>query len=99
VKLKSLTEFLNINHTSFGFKGLILLEEKSILVVPREARFEKKNLVQCLLFSVEQPNFLVFTWCGEFHFSFARPVATFQNKLPSSGVGGVVTEITTKGVL
>jgi hypothetical protein len=26
-------------------------------------------------------------------------VATFQNKLPSSGVGGVVTEITTKGVL
>jgi hypothetical protein len=35
-------------------------------------------------FSVEQPNFLVFTWCGEFHFPFATPVAMFKNKLASS---------------
>jgi hypothetical protein len=35
-------------------------------------------------FSFEQPNFLVFTWCGEFHFSFATLVVTFKNKLPTS---------------
>jgi hypothetical protein len=35
-------------------------------------------------FSTEQHNFLVFAWCGEFHFSFATPVATFKNKLPTS---------------
>jgi hypothetical protein len=34
--------------------------------------------------SIEQPNFLVFTWCDQFHLSFATPVATFENKLPTS---------------
>jgi hypothetical protein len=39
-----------------------------------------------LKFSIEQPNFLVFTWCGKFHFLFATSVATFKNKLPISGL-------------
>jgi hypothetical protein len=50
-----------------------------------------KKIDQCILifffkFSIEQPNFLVFTRCGQFNFSFTTPVSTFQNKLPASAL-------------
>jgi hypothetical protein len=40
---------------------------------------EKTLFKQCIIiFLIKQPNFLVFTWCGEFHFSFATLVPTFK---------------------
>jgi hypothetical protein len=49
-------------------------------MVSCEACFELENSAYWCL------HVHVFTWCGEFHFSFATPVATFKNKLPTSAL-------------